>query len=338
MEPINTRKKMLADWLATLLDCVLNTITPLPHDASFRRYYRIATTDTRTFIVMDAHHPQENAQPFAAIAMALRERGLMAPNVFAADFNRGFLLLTDFGDHTYLRTLTSDNVDSLYGAALKALAILQGCRTVPGLSIPPFTREFMQQEWLWHQEWFLEKLLNLSGIPSSLQDCYTLLVDSAANQPQVFMHRDYHSANLMVLPDNQVGLLDFQDAFIGPVTYDVVSLLRDCYIDWPPDCVQSWALQYLAQLQSLGLLTDISPAIFLQWFDWMGLQRHLKALLTYGRKYVRDQQSHYLQYVPRALKYILQVSARYPELAPLYIYYSQIVSPAFTSRRPLCVA
>jgi N-acetylmuramate 1-kinase len=189
----------------------------------------------------------------------------------------------------------------------------------------------MLKEWAWHKEWVLDKFLGLSSplAEKSLDACYELLVESAVTQPQVFMHRDYHSANLMVLPEGKVGILDFQDAFIGPVTYDLVSLLRDCYIDWPRERVRSWALFYLQTLHDKGLLSHVDDQEFLRWFDLMGMQRHLKALLTFARKHVRDHQSHYLDHIPRTLGYLLNVSQHYPEFTRLHDYLRVTVQPAF---------
>lgn len=329
MESINElkmteREQALIHWLQT--DCAMPSVTlkPLPGDASFRRYFRLESP-AASFIVMDAPPAQENCQPFVAIAKALRGLGLNTPDIIKANLQQGFLLLTDFGDVTYLKALTHDNADQLYQRALLALAELQRCRTVSDWTVPLFTRDFMWQEWAWHKEWFKDKLLGLTTttIEQDLDACMALIIESAVSQPQVFMHRDYHSANLMVLPEGDVGILDFQDAFIGPVTYDVVSLLRDCYIDWPEQRVNVWALSYRDMLQAQGLLLDVSEETFLRWFDWMGLQRHLKALLTFARKQVRDQQSHYLKHIPRTLNYLSQTSQRYPELVALHAYLQQ---------------
>ncbi|TAK73369.1 MAG: phosphotransferase [Gammaproteobacteria bacterium] len=335
MESVNIRKKMLETWLHT--DCALSSLVlqPMVGDASFRRYFRVRTPKG-SFVAMDAPPPQENCRPYVAIASALRERGLLAPEVIQADLEHGFLLLTDLGDRTYLSALNKKNVDELYHRALDALEVMQGCHPIFNYSLPPFTRELMWQEWAWHKEWFLEKWLGLTLLAEEeLDECYALLVETAAAQPQVFMHRDYHAGNLMVLPE-KVGILDFQDAFIGPITYDPASLLRDCYIDWPPEWVTKWALTYFKQLHQLGILPQINKEDFLYWFDLMSVQRHLKALLTFARKQVRDQQSQYLNYVPRTLMYLQQVSSKYSELTTLHRYVTEMVMPA-VERVSTCV-
>lgn len=330
LESIDERKKALELWLTKEQGISFAACQPMPGDASSRRYFRLYTKEN-SFVLMDAPSLQENCRSFIAIANTLRDKGLHTPEIIRADVEKGFLLLSDFGDATYLKSLNAQTADSLYQRALQALAVMQQCRHVNGLSIPLFTREFMWQEWAWHKEWFLEKWLGLTLTTEeeALDHCYSLIVESAATQAQVFMHRDYHSANLMVLADNKIGILDFQDAFIGPVTYDLVSLLRDCYIEWPQEQVTNWVLAYLQQLHQLHLLTSVDEATFLRWFDYMSLQRHLKALLTFARKKVRDQEPRYLKYIPRTLEYLLSVSQRYTEFEVLFDYLDTKVKPAF---------
>ena len=337
METINEtsiieRRSALEQWLKDYSNHSFVSIKPMPGDASFRRYFRV-TLDQESFVVMDAPPPQENIQSFAAISHALRRMQLNAPEIITAEWERGFLLLTDFGDATYLSQLNSGNANQLYDCALNALVVLQACKEVDGMRVPPFTSSFMWQEWAWHKEWFLDKWLGLTlsaQEEQALNQCYDAIVDSATTQPQVFMHRDYHSANLMVLPNQGVGLLDFQDAFIGPLTYDLVSLLRDCYISWPNEKVTEWALRYLQKLQQANYMCDVSQQVFLRWFDWMGIERHLKALFTFARKQVRDQHPHYLKHIPRTLAYIETVSQHYPELSALHAYIQKVKTPALT--------
>lgn len=338
MEPVLLRKTALTTWLDTLPGLSPYTLTPMTGDASFRRYYRL-TSGRDHFVVMDAPPPTENTRPFVAIAYALQALGLKTPDIFGADLNQGFLLLSDFGDETYLRGLNAANAREWYGSALDALAVLQGCERVQGHVIPVFSAEFMQQEWVWHQDWVLHQWLGLHPTAeeqAGLDAAYHALVQSAVSQPQGFMHRDYHAGNLMHLAPGEVGLLDFQDAFKGPLTYDLASLLRDCYIDWPDAMVKSLAVSYLDRLQGLGLFTAVSEAQFLRWFDWMGVQRHLKAMMTFARKHLRDHQSGYLPFIPRTLNYILTVTAAYPELAALHTYYQTMVLPRVDAKGVLC--
>jgi aminoglycoside/choline kinase family phosphotransferase len=307
---MNSRTELLQQWLIDHCQLVDFFIQTMPVDASFRRYFRVQHA-LGSFVVMDAELERHSCLPYIAITQALRAQGLQTPDVIASDLEQGFLLLTDFGDKLLLKELNPENAENLYSIALRDLAVLQGTRDVPGWQVPQFTAEFMRQELAWYQEWFLQTHLGLTLSPATqkaLATCFDFLATTAASQPQVFMHRDYHSANLMVLPHNKIGILDFQDAYIGPVTYDLVSLLRDCYIAWPEELVTKLVLQYRDQLQ-----LAVSDAEFLRWFDLMGLQRHLKALLTFARKYHRDGNPNYLQHIPRTVNYIATIGERYAE-------------------------
>lgn len=318
MESIDSRKIELLDWL--LSSCELRSVSVLPMlgDASTRRYFRVLTPE-KSYVAMDAPPSEANCASFIAVADALRKKGITVPEIYFSDLERGYLLLTDFGDLTYLNALNEDNADALYGCALETLASMQELRDVPARPLPPFTAAFMRQEWEWCKEWYLGKLLKMNKIDheASVDACYDLLIESATSQPQVFMHRDYHSANLMVLPDDGgVGVLDFQDAFLGPVTYDLASLLRDCYIAWPDERVKGWVNSYRLMLNARNTM-DVDQATFMRWFDLMGVQRHLKALYTFASKHVRDNQPRYLAHVPRTLCYLLNTTEKYPELAAL---------------------
>ncbi len=321
---MNDRLQLLHNWLRENSDLV----EPFPHaltaDASFRRYFRIYQSEC-SYIAMDAPPDKENCVPYIAISRSLRAHGLMTPDIIAEDLQQGFLLLTDFGDGLLLNELNAVNVETLYGQALDALTLLQSCPVVAGWNIPLFTADFMYKELKLFQDWFLKKHLALTLSVTTermLDELFIFLADTAASQPQVFMHRDYHSANLMVLPSEQMGILDFQDAFIGPVTYDLVSLLRDCYIAWPEEQVTKLALQYRDKLN-----LAVSDHAFLRWFDLMGLQRHLKALLTFSRKYRRDGNANYLKHIPRTLNYIMLESQRYSECQEFHAFLRETVMP-----------
>lgn len=313
---MDARKQTLVDWLTNQSKIPVFNLQPLQGDASFRRYFR-ATVPDGSYVVMDAPPERENCVPFVAIANALRAIGVCTPEIKAADIAQGFLVLSDFGSQLYLHELAAHNALELYSRALDTLAVLQTCRQVDGWTLPHFTANFMRNELELFKEWFLQKHLNITfsaQLESQLATTFDFLANAAAAQKQVFMHRDYHSANLMVLPNQKVGVLDFQDAFMGPVTYDLVSLLRDCYIAWPDAMVMQLVQQYHEKIN----LTTVSADEFLRWFDLMGLQRHLKALLTFSRKYRRDHDANYLQHIPRTLNYIEKISARYPECAALH--------------------
>jgi N-acetylmuramate 1-kinase len=332
---MDTRQQQLEQWLKTHCQIDTQNMLALAGDASFRRYFRVKH-DHDSFIAMDAPPPQENCLPFVAIADALRQKGLTTPQIIASDLTNGFLLLSDFGDDLYLKTLTMDNAELLYSRALDSLSILQSCRRVKGLTIPVFTSEFMYNELQLSKEWFLQKHLQLNlsvQDENMLHEFFKFLADMAAGQPQVFMHRDFHSANLMVI-DNDVGILDFQDAFMGPVTYDVVSLLKDCYIDWPEELIKKLVLQYKLQI---GEVVAASDEQFLRWFDFMGMQRHLKALLTFARKYHRDGNANYLQHMPRTLNYLHLTSERYAESKAFHAFLINHILPAMQNKVTVCV-
>ena len=320
----------LQQWLSQTVQLKDYQLEPMAGDASFRRYFRVHQTG-KSHVVMDAPPLRENCTSFIAISNALRALNLRTPEIIQGDLSAGFLLLTDFGDRLLLKELNSMNAENLYSCALDALAILQNCRDVTGWTVPLFTADFMREELKLFKEWFLETHLGLilsPQIQQMLTTCFDFLAESAVAQPQVFMHRDYHSANLMILPNHDIGILDFQDAFIGPVTYDLVSLLRDCYIDWPEDLVTKLVLYYRDRLENKNNSSDE----FLRWFDLMGIQRHLKALLTFSRKFRRDGNATYLQHIPRTLNYILMVSERYEECWMLNNFLKEI-----TAEINLCV-
>lgn len=318
------RANMMVSWLRHVVPTPITDLIPMTGDASFRRYFRLLTEGV-SYVVMDAPPDKEDVLRFMTIANVLIASGLKAPTVFAHNTQDGFLLLSDFGDQTYLKALVDEPPTPLYRRALDALAILQA--QTGSCALPRFTHELMQTEWQWHQEWFLQKWLGVQSVDASLHASYDALVESALLQPQVFMYRDFHAGNLMVLPNHEVGLLDFQDAFIGPVTYDLASFLRDCYIDWPKQQVIEWALYYYERLCQQGTLQYVSAPQFLQWFDWMGVQRHLKALMTFARKALRDDAPHYLHFVPRTLNYIVSVSSQYDALQPIASFYGSVVLP-----------
>lgn len=312
---MDDREQKLQFWLQKTCGIPEFSLQQIPGDASFRRYFRVQHHQG-SYVAMDVHMERNSCAPYIAIARALSKHGLVTPEIIRNDLSQGFLLITDFGDRQLLKELNEENAQILYTQALEALSYLQQCRQVSGWTVPIFTTDFMLKELDLFKEWFLERYLHLSlseKTEQNLLKCFQFIVEGATQQPNVFMHRDYHSANLMVLPHDQVGILDFQDAFIGPVTYDLVSLLRDCYIAWPEDFVVALILQYRDRIH-----LEVSDVDFLYWFDLMGLQRHLKTLLTFSRKYCRDGNDSYLKHIPRTLNYIMTVSERYPECRELH--------------------
>jgi aminoglycoside/choline kinase family phosphotransferase len=270
---------------------------------------------------MDAMQAPEAARRFASWGGAFRAIGLNVPEVLDADFERGLLLLTDFGTRTYLQALAPGTAERLYGDALGALAALQACGlSVAGEPPPPYSRALLMQEMGLFREWLLGRYLQLDldqAEHTMLDRARTVLADSALEQPRVSVHRDYHSRNLMVVSRNNPGILDFQDALDGPITYDLVSLLRDCYVAWPEERVVQWAKGYHELAVQSGILREEDEERFLRWFDWMGVQRHLKAAGIFARLKLRDGKEGYLRDIPRTLGYVADIGERYPELRPL---------------------
>ncbi len=308
-------------WLQQHFNCDQLQLTTLKNDASFRRYFRLQTAGQH-YIVMDAPPEREDSQPFVNVAQGLKQLGLCVPEVLACDLQQGFLLLTDLGDQLYLNILTADSADRLYRTAFDALRTLQACKTFQAADLPRFDADFMKLEFDRTQTWYFQKQMGLTLTPDIrqvLEQTYQHLIESALQQPVTCIHRDYHSRNLLLVNGKHVGILDFQDAMWGPVTYDLVSLLRDCYIDWPQTKIETWALTYKAQLTESGVIEPTTDDLtFLHWFDLMGMQRHIKCLGIFTRLAHQYDKPHYLQYLDRVLKYLLTVSARHDEFTEFH--------------------
>lgn len=321
------RLEQLQRWLSDELGLPEYTIAPASADASFRRYFRILF-DGESRIVMDAPPDKEDSRPFVSIGRQLRGIGLNVPEILAEDLQQGFLLLSDLGDRQYLDVLDAQNAGRLYGDAMGALATLQA--SGPGAQqLPPYDRELLWREMELFREWYLGKHLGLvlnPGEQKVLDETFELLVASALEQPAVSVHRDYHSRNLMVSEHNP-GILDFQDAVYGPLTYDLVSLLRDCYIAWPREQVEGWVSGYHDMAFEQGILGERQLERFLRWFDLMGVQRHLKATGIFARLNHRDGKPGYLNDIPRTLGYVVEVCGRYPQLRPLRALLEEHVLP-----------
>ena len=308
------RLAQLQHWLSHELGLPAYEIAAASSDASFRRYFRIRFGG-ESRIVMDAPPEKEDSRSFVRIARLLHALGLHVPEIHAEDLAQGFLLLSDLGSQSYLEQLNGENVATLYGDAMGALAVLQACGP-DGDSLPLYDEPLLRQEMGLFRDWYLQRHLGLQLTASEqqvLDQTYTRLVQMALEQPRVAVHRDYHSRNLMVCGHNP-GILDFQDAVYGPLSYDLVSLLRDCYIVWPREQVEGWVMGYHQLALDHGILREPQQERFMQWFDWMGVQRHLKACGIFARLHHRDGKPGYLGDIPRTLGYVAQVAKAYPEL------------------------
>ncbi len=329
------RLMQLKQWLNVEFVDVEWRLEVASADASFRRYFRVIFAD-KTLIAMDAPPDKEDIKPFIQVASALKSLNVNVPEIYAQDLTQGFLLLQDFGAIGYLDQLTADNVDALYHDALNALLNLQSGELAQQPNLPMYDEVLLMREMALFTDWFLAEHLSLTLTDNEhemLQAIYTLLCDNALEQPQVLVHRDYHSRNLMVYPEDNPGIIDFQDAVQGAVTYDLASLLRDCYISWPDDKVYAWLADYLKALQSKGFCLSTEQETFFRWFDLMGMQRHLKAIGIFSRLNYRDGKSGYLKDIPRTLGYVEQVSQKYPALAPFSQWLSAKVKPAFIEKQ-----
>lgn len=305
----------LKRWLEAELEFRDYTINPASSDASFRRYFRVVHNG-ENFIVMDAPPEREDSRPFITVSRLFFDTGLNVPEVIDADLEQGYLLLSDLGSELYLGALNEDTCERLYGDALAALAVIQTC---PTGDLPLYDRTLLLTEMGLFREWLVDRHLGIALTKSQhdmLDNVFALLAYNALAQPRVCVHRDYHSRNLMATRTNNPGILDFQDAVLGPVTYDLVSLLRDCYISWTRQQVEDWALGYQQLALQSGILRaqDDDPELFMRWFDLMGVQRHLKASGIFARLNHRDAKPGYLQDIPRTLTYVVEVCGRYSEL------------------------
>lgn len=320
MHAHDARLALIHEWLTRDLGLRPVGIEPASSDASFRRYFRAGVAD-RTFIVMDAPPDKEDVRPYLKVTQLLEKTGVHVPHVHESDVARGLLLLEDLGGTHYLSRLNAgDDPDRLYGDALAALADIQVRGQAGAGELAPYDREPLARELALMPEWFCKSHLQLSLSPAQLQTIahtFEFLVRAALAQPTVFVHRDYHSRNLMVLTSRNPGVLDFQDALRGPVGYDLVSLLKDCYISWPRARVEGWVSQYRERLQSLGGPAGSDAQEFLRWFDLIGVQRHIKVLGIFARLWYRDGKPGYLRDLPLTLEYVRDTCRRYPELADL---------------------
>jgi aminoglycoside/choline kinase family phosphotransferase len=323
------RLAALNDWLRNDLGRAVDRLEPASSDASFRRYFR-GFENGHSYIVMDAPPPQENVRPFLAVAELLRGAGVQTPAVHAAEPEQGFVLLGDFGTKSYLDHLDETSVDRLYGDALDALLRLQTGVDTATAALPAYDEALLRRELEIFRAWFLGRLLGLElepGVAAVLDEAWAVLIASALEQPRVCVHRDYHSRNLMVTDAANPGVLDFQDAVVGPITYDLVSLLRDCYVAWPSERVAAWLDGYRDRLREAGLLDAAGAARFRRWFDLQGMQRHLKAIGIFARLKLRDGKPGYLKDIPRTFAYVVEAGRGYPELAGFTGFLETVIRP-----------
>ena len=319
----DARLNTLRNWLEGLkpswqLD--LNTLAPASADASFRRYFRLESKnpDFGTLIVMDAPPQHEPIDTFIGVDLLLTEAGLNVPQILEKNVAQGFLLLNDLGNETYLSALNENTADELYRDATQAMVKMQ-LASKPDV-LPNYDTALLKRELDLFPEWYLMKHLQLELTQTQdvqVKQAFELIIQNNLAQAKVYVHRDYHSRNLMVTKKNNPGVLDFQDAVYGPITYDASSLWRDAYIAWPEERVIDWVIKFWEEGRKAGLPMPADFGHFYRDFEWMGLQRHLKVLGIFARLFHRDGKDGYLKDIPLVLEYAIATANRYIELKPL---------------------
>lgn len=312
------RLEKIHEWLGVLFPGQQLSVTPASADASFRRYFRVTLEDGSTRIVMDAPPQHEDCGPFIKVSRLFDDAGVNVPRVLDEDIEQGLLLLTDLGNTTYLAALAEHDANKLYRDAAAALVKIQ-LASRPDV-LPPYDEALLTREMQLFPDWYVAKHLNITLSADQQQvlaDTFALLNRNILAQPQVYVHRDYHSRNLMLCDEQNPGVLDFQDAVYGAITYDLVSLLKDAYVEWEEAQILDWAIRYWEQARKAGLPVNDDFSEFYRDFEWMGAQRHIKVLGIFARLYHRDGKDGYLKDMPLVSKYLRKACERYGQLHPL---------------------
>jgi hypothetical protein len=324
VETQQLRERQIRDWLGRLLPGQVVALAPASADASFRRYLRVSCADGATRIVMDAPPSHEDVRPWLHVQRLFHGAGVHVPDVLAEDCERGFLLLSDLGSTTYLAALTEANADTHYRAACDALIRIQ-LASRPG-QLPAYDRELLRRELDLFPDWYLARHVDVELTERQRADLVTVFEKILAinlAEPAVFVHRDYHSRNLMVTEPNP-GIIDFQDAVFGPISYDLVSLFKDAYLEWPEERILDWLARYWQQARAAGLPVRADFGDFYRDYEWMGVQRHIKVLGIFARLYHRDGKDGYLKDMPLVARYLRSACQRYRDLTPLLRILDQI--------------
>ncbi len=317
----------LTRWIHSIRGYEAASIVPASEDASFRRYFRVST-ENDSLIAMDAPVEKEDTGPFIRIALRFRSAGLNVPRIIESDPDQGFVLMTDFGSTTYLDALCEQTANQLYSDAIDSIVTLQAASFEDPQFLPPYDAHLLREEMELFRSWYLGVHRAKDRRDSDdvvLDQSFDQLAESALDQPCVWVHLDYHSRNLMRTREQNPGILDFQDARLGPITYDLASLLRDCYVAWPQLRINAWIAQYLNKARQRGLPVGDDNARFEQWFDWMGIQRHLKATGIFCRLNYRDSKPAFVRDIPRVMSYIADVSGKYKQLRPLNLLITRLM-------------
>ncbi len=321
---MDRRKQIIHNWIESLYPAEEFNLEPASSDASFRRYFRLFINNTSlrdSLIVMDAPPENEEITTFCRLGRRFHRLGINVPHILHADEEQGFVLMADLGSRHYLDNLNDSTVERLYGDALGSLVTLQAGSFDDPAFLPPYTAQLLRQEMDLFREWYLATHLGLEITAEenkTMDEAWQLLIESALEQPQLWVHRDFHSRNLMVTDIHNPGVIDFQDAVTGPITYDLVSLLKDSYIEWPKERIEDWTLGYHDLALQSGLLEKEDEQQFLRWFHRMGIQRHLKVAGIFSRLAHRDGKFQYLDDIPLTIRYLLSALEDDPDLGQLY--------------------
>jgi aminoglycoside/choline kinase family phosphotransferase len=313
------RQKLLTDWLSGLYPNETFTLAPASADASFRRYFRASFSNGTTKVVMDAPPQHEDCKPFLHVGKLFEDAGTHVPHVYAQDLAQGFLLLSDLGNTTYLQALSAANAGQLYGAATDALIKIQLASREKEL--PPYDEALLRRELNLFPEWYIAKHLGVTLTEkqsAKLEECFQRILRNNLAQPCVYVHRDYHSRNLMLSEPNP-GVLDFQDAVYGPITYDLASLFKDAYIKWEEEEIMDLLIRYWEKARKAGLPVREDFGEFYRDYEMMGVQRHIKVLGIFARLYHRDGKDGYLKDLPLVMDYLRRACERYIDLKPLLV-------------------
>ena len=325
-------RQIFSNWIEQSLPLTATVSNPLQlealaGDAGFRRYFRL---NTQVGIIAVNSPPDKEKNPeYVRLSLFLQTQGLITPKIYAVNYQYGYMLLEDFGATLFRQQLELVSPKPLYDLAQKELLKIQQA-TNKAPAIPVHNAVKMGQELALFEQWFLNKMLDFqlsANERTMLEDFFQCLISSAEEQPQVLIHADYHSRNLMILDQHKLGVIDFQDAMLGAITYDLVSLLKDCYVCWSPHWVEQQALAYKQCLESANLLCNINDGQFIKWFDFMGLQRHIKVLGIFSRLALRDSKRGYLNDIPLVAHYCLEASMKYPQAAPFNHWFNEKILP-----------
>jgi aminoglycoside/choline kinase family phosphotransferase len=316
------RIQRIETWLSGLWPSTSFTLAPASADASFRRYFRVSRPGKDSLIVMDAPPSHENVGPWLQVQRLFHDAGVHVPEVLATNLEEGFLLLSDLGTTTYLSALTPDRVAAIPGDYLEAIDALIKIQAASRPDVlPPYDRALLQRELELFPDWYIGRHLNLpldDKQRQTLAQTFDQIIAVNLAEPRVFVHRDYHSRNLMLIEGGaNPGIIDFQDAVYGPISYDLVSLLKDAYVDWDEEIALDWLVRYWERAKKAGLPVRPDFAEFHRDYEWMGVQRHLKVLGIFARLCHRDGKDGYLKDMPLVAKYLRRAVERYDELTPL---------------------